>query len=52
MVKGILADINAIGQVETLVHQMQIGDWGEFWTALGLELKRFEDVGLSAESRI
>ena len=50
MVKGILADINAIGQVAALVHQMQTGEWAEFWTELGLVLNRFEDVGLSQES--
>jgi hypothetical protein len=49
-VKGILADINAIGQVEALVHQMQTVEWSELWTALGLVLKRFEGVGLSQES--
>jgi hypothetical protein len=46
MVKGILADINAIGYVEVLVQQMQAEPWTEFWGALGLVLMRFEDVGL------
>jgi hypothetical protein len=50
MVKGILADINTIGQVEALVQQMQAEPWIEFWTALGLIHKRFEDVGLSPTS--
>jgi hypothetical protein len=46
-VKGILADANAIGQVEALVRQMQAEPWADFWTDLGLVLKRFEDLGLS-----
>lgn len=48
--KGILADANISGPIEALVHQMQSGTWAEFWTALGIELKRFEDVGLSPDS--
>jgi hypothetical protein len=49
-VKGILADANALGHVTALVQQMRSGEWAEFWIALGLELKHFEDVGLSADS--
>jgi hypothetical protein len=49
-VKGILADANIIGSVESLVQQMQSRKWGEFWAFLGLEFKRFEDVGLSPDS--
>lgn len=48
--KGILADINVLGQVGALVQQMQAEPWAEFWTGLGLVLKRFEDVGLSVTS--
>lgn len=48
--RGILPDINAIGQVEALVQQMQAEPWTEFWNALGLVLKRFADVGLSPNS--
>ena len=48
--KGILADVNAIGHVEALVQQMQAGPWAEFWAALGLVLKRFDEVGLSSTS--
>ncbi len=47
---GILPDVNSIGQVEALVHHMQAEPWTEFWTQLGLVLKRFEDVGLSSTS--
>jgi predicted nuclease of predicted toxin-antitoxin system len=49
-VKGILADANIIGPIEALVNQMQSGTWAEFWTALGLEFKRFGDVGLSPDA--
>jgi predicted nuclease of predicted toxin-antitoxin system len=49
-VKGILADVNAIGQVHALVQQMQAEPWVDFWTGLGLVLKSFEDVGLSPTS--
>ncbi len=48
--KGILADANIIGPVESLVEQMQSSRWVEFWAFLGLEFKRFEDVGLSQDS--
>ena len=50
MVKGILADANALGHVTALAQQMRSGEWAEFWIALGLELKHFEDVGLSVDS--
>ena len=50
MVKGILPDANAIGQIHALVRQMQIEPWADFWTSLGLVLKSFEEVGLSAAS--
>lgn len=44
--KGILADVNAVGDVHALVRQMQAEPWVDYWKALGLALKRFEDVGL------
>jgi hypothetical protein len=50
MVKGILADINAQGQVEYLVQRMQAEPWTDFWKALGVELRHFNEVGLSATS--
>jgi len=49
-VKGILADANAIGQIDALVHRMQTGEWAGLWAALGLEFKHFDDVGLSSDS--
>ncbi|MBI2809151.1 MAG: ACP S-malonyltransferase [Planctomycetes bacterium] len=48
--KGILADANITGPIESLVHQMQSGTWVEFWTALGLQFKRFDDLGLSPDA--
>jgi hypothetical protein len=45
-VKGILADNNVIGQVAHLVHLMQAEPWVEFWRALDLNLRSFDDVGL------
>jgi hypothetical protein len=50
MVKGIMADVNAIGQIHALVRQMQAEPWSDFWAALGLVLKRFEDFGLLNDS--
>jgi hypothetical protein len=44
-VKGLVADANIQGQVEYLVQRMQAEAWAEFWQALGLVLRRFEDVG-------
>jgi hypothetical protein len=49
-VKGILADINARGQVEYLVQLMRTETWISFWDALGLVLRHFEDVGLTPTS--
>lgn len=48
--KGILGDINALGQVEFLVRRMRAEPWAEFWNYLGLAFKHFSDVGLSATS--
>ncbi|MBI1830372.1 MAG: hypothetical protein HYR84_02840, partial [Planctomycetes bacterium] len=45
--KGILADINVIGQVAYLAQLMQSHGWEVFWNDLGLTLMRFENVGLS-----
>lgn len=50
MVKGILADANNVGQIEYLVQRMQAESWAAFWSDLGLELRRFEDVGLAANA--
>jgi hypothetical protein len=49
-VKGLIADANIQGQVEYLVQRMQAEAWAEFWQALGLALRRFEDVGLSTSA--
>jgi len=49
-VKGLIADANIQGQIEYLVQHMQAEPWAEFWRELGLVLRRFEDVGLSASA--
>jgi hypothetical protein len=49
-VRGILADINVIGQVAYLVQLMQADPWRNFWKELGLVLLRFEDVGLAPDA--
>ena len=48
--KGLIADANIQGQVGYLVQRMQSQPWADFWQALGLVLRRFEDVGLSESS--
>jgi hypothetical protein len=50
MVKGLLADINTIGFVEAIAVQMQNEFWVELWDYLGLTLRHFDEVGLSATS--
>jgi hypothetical protein len=50
-VKGILADINVIGQVTYLTQLMQAEPWAEFWQHLDLVLRGFEDVGLTATAK-
>jgi hypothetical protein len=49
-VKGLVADANIRGQVDYLAQRMQVEAWADFWQALGLVLRRFEDVGLSGSS--
>jgi predicted nuclease of predicted toxin-antitoxin system len=49
-VKGTLADANAFGQIDALVHQMQSSGWADLWKALGLVLRHFDDVGLSPDA--
>lgn len=48
--KGLIADANIQGHVEYLVRRMRAEAWVDFWRALGLVLRRFEDVGLSESS--
>ena len=48
--KGLVADANIQGQVEYSGQRMQADAWADFWQALGLVLRRFEDIGLSESS--
>ena len=48
--KGLIADANIRGHVEYLARRMQAETWADFWQALALVLRRFEDVGLSESS--
>ena len=50
MVKGLLADINAIGHVEALLQKMTAEPWAEFWIELGLVLMHFDELGLSPDA--
>ena len=45
--KGILADANVLSQVAFLVQRMQAAPWTEFWQALGLTLRTFDEFGLA-----
>jgi hypothetical protein len=49
-VKGLIADNNAIGLISDLVRAMQAESWATLWSGLGVSLKQFEDVGLTATS--
>jgi hypothetical protein len=49
-VKGLLADINVIGFVQTLVRIMQSEPWSEFWNSLGLVVRTFREIGLTRTS--
>jgi len=49
-VLGLLADNNITSQVEALVGVMRSEAWADFWFALGLTFKHFDDVGLSSSS--
>jgi hypothetical protein len=49
-VRAILADNDVYGQVEYLVALMSAEPWTEFWQELGLQLLRFEDLGLSEKA--
>ena len=46
----LLADNDAVGYVEALVHEMKSPKWVDFWTMLGLTLVYFRDVGLAPAS--
>ena len=48
--KGILADINAQGQVDKLALLLQGEPWKEFWDSLQIQYVHFADVGLVTES--
>ena len=48
--KGLLADINIRGHVNSLVVLMKAEPWKEFWDHLQLEYFQFRDVGLVRES--
>ena len=48
--KGILADVHMIPEVRDLVRAIQREPWAGFWTHLGLNLYRFEDIGLTPTS--
>jgi hypothetical protein len=50
VVKGLIADANIHGQVEYLVQRMQSEAWANFWQALGLILRHFDSVELSASA--
>jgi hypothetical protein len=45
-----VGDANIQGQVEYLVQRMQAHPWAEYWQALGLVLRHFEEIGLSGAS--
>jgi hypothetical protein len=49
-VKGILADVNIVGQVGYLVQIMRSEEWADFWQDLGLVLLQFAEVGLASEA--
>jgi hypothetical protein len=49
-VQGLVADANIQGQIEHLVQRTQADAWADFWQALGVGLRRFEDLGLSSSS--
>jgi predicted nuclease of predicted toxin-antitoxin system len=49
-VKGILADINVQGHVDSLVLLMQGEPWKLFWEYLHLGYFHFADVGLSPDA--
>ena len=48
--KGFLADINIQGQIELLRIILESESWRELWTALGVPIHTFADVGLSREA--
>ncbi len=47
---SLLADANAIGDVDKIVRLMQLEPWTDFWALLNLELLYFGDVGLRLDS--
>ena len=49
---GLPADADARGHFEALMSICRSADWGEFWTALGVPVLAFEDVGLPLASGV
>jgi predicted nuclease of predicted toxin-antitoxin system len=50
-VKGILADINVQGHVDSLVALMQGEPWKLFWDHLHLRYFHFAEIGLAPDAR-
>jgi hypothetical protein len=48
--RGLLADVNIQGQVETLRLILESAEWSEIWRSLGLRVYTFADVGLARNS--
>jgi hypothetical protein len=48
--RGILADINVVAQVEALVFIWTSDTWRELWLDLGLVLETFPTLGLSYDA--
>jgi hypothetical protein len=51
-VKGILADVNIEGYVDSLFRLLQTEPWSLFWSDLNLEYYHFNDVGSRSRRRI
>jgi hypothetical protein len=48
--KGLLADVNVQGQVETLRVLLESPGWQDLWASLGLQVFNFSAVGLDADA--
>jgi len=45
--RGLLADINVVGQKDPLLSICTSDTWREFWNDLGLVVESFRTLGLS-----
>lgn len=50
MALSLVADANVEGHLEYIVHRIEAGDFGEYWSLLDVRVIQLADLGLHSES--